>query len=151
MEAKKYLKQLVFLGAIILISNPSYGLCVKSKTANLRNGPGTNFEISWQTFQNMPLKEISRKGSWVKVRDFENDTHWIHKSLVTKNFKCAVVKQKTANLRTGPGSSFQQDKIFPNAEQYTTFKFVKTKGKWAKVKNSFDDPYWVFRKLVWIN
>ena len=134
-----------------MLTNPSYGLCVKAKKANLRSGPGTQFEISWQTFQYMPLREISRKGSWIRVKDFENDAHWIHKSVVTKDYKCAVIKKKIANLRTGPGTKYSQASDIPKVEQYATFKFVKLNGQWAKIKDTYDDPYWVYRKLVWIN
>lgn len=99
----------------------------------------------------MPLQELKRKGSWIRVKDFEGDIHWVFKKIVTKKFKCAVVKAKKANLRTGPGTKFPMAEDLPSVDQYTVFKLAKTKGKWAQVTDSFGDSYWVFRKLIWVN
>lgn len=32
--------------------------CIKVSEANLRQGPGTNFEKSWEVFKYMPLQKI---------------------------------------------------------------------------------------------
>lgn len=145
------LKQLLIFSVLFLLTDTTYGLCVKTEKANLRKGPGTSYEVSWLTFKYMPLVKIAQKGKWFKVRDFENDTHWVHKSVVTDKFKCAVVKQKVANLRTGPGTKFKPAADTPKAERTMTYKYVKSKGRWAKIKDHWDDPYWVYRNLVWIN
>lgn len=99
----------------------------------------------------MPLVKLSRKGSWIKVKDFEGDVHWVFKTLVTSKHKCAVVKVDKANLRTGPGTGYSQASDLPSAEKYMVFKLSKIKGQWAKITDTFGDSYWIYRKLVWIN
>ena len=136
---------------VLIFSLQANALCVDVKKANLRAGPSTKKQITWEVFRYRPLRKVKKQGSWYKVRDFENDEHWVHKKLVTTKFKCAVVKVKKANLRTGPGSKFKKPSDLPSVDKYTVFKLVKTQGSWAKVKDSFGDSYWVFRKLVWIN
>ena len=126
-------------------------LCINAKKANLRSGPSTKKQISWEVFKYMPLVEVKRKGKWIRVKDFEGDYHWVFKSLVTKKFQCAVVKVDKANLRTGPGTKHGLAKDLPSVDKYTVFKLNKIKGKWAKVTDSFGDSYWVFRKLIWVN
>ena len=108
-------------------------------------------QVTWKVFKFMPLQKVSRKGSWYKVKDFEGDTHWVFKTLVTSQFKCAVIKTDKANLRTGPGTKYKQATDLPSAEKYMVFKLSKIQGKWARITDSFGDSYWVYRKLVWIN
>ncbi len=126
-------------------------LCINVKKANLRSGPGTKNPISWEVFQYMPLQKQKKKGSWIKVKDFEGDQHWVYKKLVTSRYMCGVVKVKKANLRTGPGTRYKLASDLPSVEKYTVFKVAKIKGEWAKVTDSFGDSYWIFRKLLWIN
>ncbi len=137
---------------VLLISGfKAQALCVNVKKANLRAGPSTKRQITWEVFKYMPLRKIQQKGSWIKVRDFENDEHWVFKSLVTSKYKCAVVKTKKANLRTGPGANFKKPDDLPSVDKYTVFRLIRIKGGWAKVEDSYGDAYWIFRKLVWIN
>ncbi len=142
---------LVTFVLVLLFSFQAHSLCVKVKKANLRAGPSTKNQITWEVFRYMPLRKLKSKGSWIKVRDFESDDHWVYKKLVTSKYKCVVVKVKKANLRTGPGAKHKKPDDLPSVDKYTVFKLVKIKGKWAKVKDSFGDSYWIFRKLVWIN
>ena len=141
---------LIFVIAVFLTGHAE-GLCVNVKKANLRSGPSTKKQITWEVFKFMPLVKLKRKGSWYQVKDFEGDAHWVHKSLVTSKYKCAVVKVDKANLRTGPSSKFRQPSDLPSVKKYTVFKLIKIKGSWAQVKDSFGDSHWVFRKLIWIN
>ena len=129
----------------------SHGLCIKVKKANLRAGPSTNKQITWEVFKYMPLIKVKKQGNWIKVKDFEGDYHWVYHTLVTDKFKCAVVKVKKANLRTGPGTKHKKAQDLPSVDKYTVFKLGRIKGKWAKVIDSFNDSYWVYRSLVWIN
>jgi SH3-like domain-containing protein len=137
--------------SLFLFASPALALCVKAKKANLRAGPSTKNQITWEVFKYMPLRQLTKQGKWIKVRDFESDEHWVYQSLVTSDFKCAVVKVKKANLRTGPGANFKKPDDLPSVDKYTVFRLERIKGSWAKVKDSFGDSYWVFRKLVWIN
>lgn len=141
-----------FVSLIIIgLSLPAFALCVSVKKANLRSGPSTNKQVTWEVFKYMPLRKIKKQGSWYQVKDFEGDTHWAHKKIVTSKFKCAVVKAKKANLRTGPGTKFKKPTDLPSVDRFTVFKLEQIKGKWAKVKDSFGDSYWVARSLIWIN
>lgn len=126
-------------------------LCVKVKKANLRSGPGTKNQVTWEVFRYMPLRKLSKKGKWYKVKDFEGDEHWVFNKIVTSQFQCAVVKVKKANLRTGPGTKYKLASDLPNVEKYTVFKVLKIKGTWAQVEDSFGDSYWAARKLLWIH
>lgn len=138
----------VFL-LILLTTNSAYGLCVKAPKANLRSGPGTNYEKTWHVFKYFPFKKIGKKGNWYKVKDVDGDMHWIYRKLVTGNFDCAVVKTNVANVRSGPGTNFDT-RYFSPAVKYDSFRVLKRQGKWVKVIDEFGDKGWIYRKLLWI-
>lgn len=136
--------------ATFLASTLAQALCVKSSRANLRSGPSTKNQITWEVYKYMPFIQLKKQGDWVRVKDFEGDIHWIYRKLVTSDFQCAVVKVDKANLRTGPGTNYKKPSDLPVAEKYMTFKYLTKKGNWAQVLDSYNDKYWVFRKLIWV-
>lgn len=142
---------LVICTAFIMAAmhNHALALCVNVPEANLRTGPGTKYEKSWEVFKYMPFQKLTRKGNWYKVRDVDGDIHWIYKKLVTGSFKCAVVKKGKANIRSGPGTQFSKKYLSP-AMKYDAFKILKTQKSWAKIVDEFGDTGWIYRKLVWI-
>jgi SH3-like domain-containing protein len=124
-------------------------LCVKVEKANLRQGPGTRFEKSWQVYEYMPLKKIGRRGDWYKVADVDGDTHWVHRKLVTDSMHCAVVKVDSANVRSGPGTGYAKSPLSP-VGRYYSFKVIGRKGAWVKVRDELFAQGWMARKLLWV-
>ena len=123
--------------------------CVKVPEANLRKGPGTNHEKSWEVFKYMPFEKIGQKGDWYRVRDLDGDKHWIHSKLVTNKTRCAVVKSKAANVRTGPGTKYETVFATP-VDKYYCFKVIETRGDWVKVEDEVRNEGWVYKPLLWI-
>jgi SH3-like domain-containing protein len=145
---KSFILTLV-ISAVILLSNVSYAMCVNVAEANLRRGPGTKYEKSWEVFKYMPFNKVSKKGNWYKVKDVDGDVHWVYTKLVTEKFKCAVVKVNKANIRSGPGTKNSIVALSP-ALKYDSFKVIKTKDSWVKVVDEFGDTGWIFKKLLWL-
>ena len=59
-------------------------LYVDSELVNLRDGPGTNFEILSQVERGDELAEVERRGSWINVTATESGaTGWIFGRLVS--------------------------------------------------------------------
>jgi uncharacterized protein YgiM (DUF1202 family) len=86
-----------------IVHNHALALCVNVPEANLRKGPGTQHEKTWEVFKYMPFKRLSTKGEWYKVQDVDkyesfkviqrkglwvkvldefNDTGWIFRKLL---------------------------------------------------------------------
>jgi SH3-like domain-containing protein len=140
----------IILGMILVISQThAHALCVKVTDANLRSGPGTKHEKTWEVFKYMPFKRLLRRGDWYKVQDVDGDYHWIYRKLVTDAFDCAVVKREKANMRTGPGTQYRITTDSPMLK-YDSFRVLKRSGKWVQVLDEFGDKGWIFRKLLWI-
>ncbi len=135
--------------ALLAMSGTASALCIKVPEANLRQGPGTQYEKSWEIYQYMPLKKIGQQGNWYQVEDVDGDTHWVFRNLVTDKMRCAVVKVGTANVRTGPGTGHAKSPFSP-VEKYYSFKVIDTQGAWVKVADEVFDEGWVAQKLLWI-
>ena len=127
----------------------AYALCVTVPEANLRQGPDTHYEISWQVPRYMPFKQIGKQGKWYQVEDVDGDTHWIYSPLVSRSMRCAVVKVDSANVRTGPGTQHDKSEFSP-VEKYYTFQVIGPKGAWVNVQDEYFDNAWVAKPLLWI-
>jgi SH3-like domain-containing protein len=145
---KAFLSSLILV-SLFLMGGHAAALCVKVPEANLRGGPGTKYEKTWQVFKYMPLRRLAKKGAWYKVKDVDGDLHWIYGRLVTGSFRCAVVKVDEANIRTGPGTKYAKTAMSP-ALRYYSYRVMKMKGDWVNVKDEYGNTAWIFRKLLWI-
>ncbi len=120
-------------------------LCVRAREANVRSGPGTEFEILWGAGRYYPFKVLEKRGGWVKVKDFEGDIGWVYSKLLFRA-PCVVVYVKRANVRAAPS---KKARILFCAPKGTAFKVLKRKGKWLYVEYADGDRGWIFGSLVW--
>nr|NJM04183.1 SH3 domain-containing protein [Desulfobacula sp.] len=120
-------------------------LSVISSIANMRSGPGTEDAVLWQVEQYHPVIVVEKKGNWYKVKDYENDTAWLHNSLLGKVDSVVTVKDKS-NVRSKPDAKssikFTVDKGVP-------FKVLEKKGPWIKIQHADGDIGWIHNTLVW--
>lgn len=145
---EKTIAPIALLCAALLIPGTASALCVGVPEANLRQGPGTDHEKSWEVFKYMPLKALEQQGKWTKVEDVDGDIHWIYSRLATSGMRCAVVKVDKANVRTGPGTHFAKSPLSP-VDKYYSFKILDTKGAWVKVQDEVFNDGWVAKSLLW--
>lgn len=148
---KKIIYILLFFVISVLWATPAYTLCVKINKANLRTGPGTSYEKAWEVYKYMPFLKVgaSISGDWFAVKDVDGDINWIHKKLITTSFQCAVVKKASVNVRKGPGTNYSISSLSP-AAQYSSFRILKKKGAWVRVKDEWDHIGWIHTDYLWI-
>ena len=135
----------------VLLAAPALGLAaqrvsVSVESANVRTGPGTEHEIVWKGVEKYyPLMILDQAGSWYYVKDFESDTGWIYKKLVTKTSTVITTKER-CNVRKGPGAkkplAFVVDSGVP-------FRVLSRKGNWIEVQHADGDKGWIHKSLVW--
>ncbi|WP_066271842.1 SH3 domain-containing protein [Hydrogenophaga palleronii] len=118
---------------------------VSGSTLNMRDGPGTNAAVLWELKRGYPLQITERRGSWVKVRDFEGDTGWVARSL-TGNAPHHVVKSKVANIRSGPGT---QHRVVGKAEYGDLLRTREKRADWVRVEREGGVGGWISRQLLW--
>jgi SH3-like domain-containing protein len=112
---------------------------------NMRSGPGTGHEVVWLLSRGYPLQVLGRKGEWLRVRDFENDQGWIHRSLAgrTPHF---VVKTKVVNIRSAPDTG---SRIVGRAEYGDVLRTLARRGDWARIRHENGTVGWAARRLLW--
>lgn len=120
---------------------------VKGKTARVRSGPGTNYNILWESIRYTPFEYLAKYGKWYAVRDFEGDVGWVHEQVIGKG-KGAMVTTKRANIRKGPGA--KKELVFEVTRGYV-FKVLDQKKGWYKVQDADGLKGWVHEKLVWVS
>lgn len=136
------------IGLLVLASGAATAqnmVSVKGSTLNMREGPGTHTPVLWELKKGYPLQITQRKGSWLKVRDFENDTGWVARSL-TGNTPHHIVKSKIANIRSGPG---KQHRIVGKASYGDLVRTREKRADWVRVEREGGVGGWIAKRLLW--
>ena len=112
---------------------------------NMRAGASTGHAALWTVIRGYPLVVTGRKGRWLKVRDFENDTGWVYRPFVG-NKPHHVVRARVANIRSAPSAS---SRIVGRAERGEVLRTLERRNSWVKVQQEGGLKGWVARRLVW--
>lgn len=146
----KTIFSLLFLSIFILTPAFAKMKSINGEKVQLRSGPGTKYTAKWEYGNGFPLKVLTKKGRWVKVKDFENDTGWIFgKYLTAKPHMIVKVnkgKKQRINIRSGPGTNY---KSVGQAYYGVVFETLGQKKGWAKVRHESGLIGWVKRSLLW--
>ncbi len=114
-------------------------------TANIRSGPGTQYDLLWKVERYHPLNVIKTSGDWYQFQDFEGDKGWIQKSIV-RDYPSVIVIKNKCNVRSGPGEDFG---IAFTAEKGVPFKELERKGDWIQIQHADGEKGWINKSLVW--
>ncbi len=119
--------------------------CITANIANVRSGPGTQYETLWQAEAYYPILIEEKKDSWMRFKDFEGDVGWIHNSLVGDTPSVITVKSN-CNVRSGPGPVHP---VVFTVERGVPFKVLSHQGDWLEVAHGDGDRGWIYKPLVW--
>jgi SH3-like domain-containing protein len=147
-------RHLLVLGFFFFISAAGFlqaeMLSIAGDKVNLRSGPGKKYSVKWEYGSGFPIEVIERKNNWVKISDFEKDTGWVHKSLLTSEPHMIVKANKNTdnrvNIRNGPGSEY---KIVGKAYYGVVFKTIEHQVKWIKVRHESGLSGWISSGFLW--
>lgn len=135
---------LVFLLVFVTAAHAEMVSVSKAKAA-MRSGPGVKYPTKWELGVGYPLEVVSRKGNWLQVNDFDSDTGWIYKKLVTKTPYMIVKNEKTI-IRKGPGDD---QRIVGNATRGVVLRTLKHKNGWVQVRHESGLTGWIMRETLW--
>jgi SH3-like domain-containing protein len=99
-----------------------------------------------ELFEGYPLKVIETQGEWLKIVDFENDSGWIHQSLVTDNNTEIVNGNKSVNMRAEPSTN---SPIIATVDRGVVMTRLDSQGKWLKLKHATGLVGWIYKPLLW--
>lgn len=139
---------------IMQIGQPQEGvatmLTVRGEKVNLRSGPGTAYSVKWIYKAGFPVKVLKEKGDWLQVVDFEQDSGWIHRSLLTRVPQVIVTAHRSSdskiNIRSGPGPEFD---VIAKAYYGVVFESLGKSGDWVNVRHEDGIDGWVQKDLLW--
>jgi SH3-like domain-containing protein len=120
-------------------------LAISVNTANVRSGPGTNFQALWRMEKYTPIKVVSRQGKWIFFEDFEGTQGWMRDDLVDNTPTVITIRGK-GNIRSSPGTNHE---IIFQAESGVPFKVIQRRGEWLNIKHADGDTGWIHSSLVW--
>ena len=152
--------RLIFIILIFLISDvskassigsdtgltlPRY-VSLKSNESNLRVGPSKNYPILIKYIvNNLPLKITDEYQDWRKVIDIDNNTGWIHKSLI-KSERNGIIF--SGNLEKIYIYNIDNGLVIGEIDVGTIIHLSKCKIDWCLIsKNKYKG--WIRKKNLW--
>jgi len=135
-----------FLSKSISIENIKF-LSLKNNEANLRLGPSFEYPIKL-TYKKkyLPVMIMDKSENWRKIKDFENNSGWIHVSQLSKR-DTAINKKNNSILFKKPTI---YSKPIARLESGRLVLINKCNLKWCKI-TSGDFKGWIDKSSLWGN
>ncbi len=122
-------------------------LSLKKNEVNLRQGPSLEYPIKLiYKKKYLPVIILDKSGPFRKIRDFENNTGWIHVALLTKK-KSALNKKNNSILFKKPTI---YSKPIARLETGRLVLINKCNLKWCKI-TSGNFNGWIDKSSLWGN
>jgi len=148
---KNYLIYLVLFYFILFYSPKSFAneslnfLSLKNDEVNLRLGPSFEYPIKFiYKKKYLPVKILDESETWKKIKDFENNSGWIHVSQLSKK-KTAICTKNNSTLYKKP-TIFS--KPIAKLEIGRLVLIKKCKTKWCKI-TSGGFSGWIDKNSLW--
>ena len=120
-------------------------LSLKNNEVNLRHGPSFEYPIKLiYKKKYLPVMVLDKSETWRKIRDFENNSGWIHISQLSKkksaiNIKNNSVLYKKTTIYSKPIAKLEIGRLI---------LIKKCKVKWCKI-TSGGYSGWIFKNSLW--
>ena len=140
-------KFLFLCSTFILISNITYSevRSLKNTKVNVRLGPSKNYPIKFVYEQKyLPVVIIDEHYNWRKVKDYDNDTGWIHISQLSKIITTVTTKDNQVVYSSPSIYSKPKAKL----EIYQVLTIKKCNLKWCEIKNAKING-WIKKEYLW--
>ena len=120
-------------------------LSLKNNEVNLRQGPSFEYPIKFiYKKKYLPVEILDESETWKKIKDFENNSGWIHTSQLSKK-KTALNIEENSLLFKKPTV---YSKPLAKLEVGRLVLIKKCKEKWCKI-TSGKFSGWIFKKSLW--
>ena len=120
-------------------------LSLKNNEVNLRQGPSFEYPIKFiYKKKYLPVEILDKSETWRKIKDFENNSGWIHASQLSKK-KSAICKKNNSVLYKKP-TIFS--KPIAKLEIGRLVLIKKCKVKWCKITTG-GFKGWIFKSSLW--
>ena len=150
-NSKHYLIILVLFFSILFFLPRSFAnesvnfLSLKNNEVYVRVGPSKEYPIKFiYKKKYLPLEVLDKSETWRKIKDFENNSGWIHISQLSKkksaiNIKNNSVLYKKPTIFSKPIAKLETGRLM---------LIKKCKVKWCKI-TSGDYGGWILKNTLW--
>jgi len=135
----------LFLISKIYANEDNFFLSLKNQEVNLRQGPSFEYPIKF-TYKKkyLPIIIIDKSESWRKIKDFENNSGWIHISQLSKkksaiNIKNNSILYKKSTIYSKPIARLATGRLV---------LIKKCKIEWCKI-TSGKYSGWIEKNYLW--
>jgi len=128
-----------------LASEATNFLSLKNNEVNLRQGPSFEYPVKFiYKKKYLPVEILDKFETWRKIKDFQNNSGWIHISQLSKK-KSAINFKKNSFLYKKP-TIFSEP--IAKLETGRLVLIKKCKVKWCKITS---DKYvgWIEKNYLW--
>ena len=150
-ETKHYYAFLVLFFTILFIISRSFAnenvnfLTLKNDEVNLRQGPSFEYPIKLiYKKKYLPVIILDKSGPWRNIKDFENNTGWIHIVLLSK--KKSAINIKNNSIIYKKPTIYSKPIVKLEVGRLVLIKKCKT--KWCKI-TSGGYSGWIFKDSLW--
>ena len=136
---------LIFFADSSFSNEKEFFLSLKKNEVNLRQGPSLEYPIKLiYKKKYLPVIILDKSGPFRKIKDFENNTGWIHIALLSKK-KSAINMKNNSILFKKPTI---YSKPLARLESGRLLIINKCNLKWCKI-TSGDFNGWIDKKYLW--
>ena len=120
-------------------------LSLKNTEVNLRLGPSFEYPVKLTYNKKyLPIIIFDKSGAWRKIKDFENNSGWIHISQLSKrktaiNYKNNSILFKKPTIYSKPIARLESGRLV---------LIKKCKAKWCKI-SSGGFSGWIYKNSLW--
>ena len=120
-------------------------LTLKNNEVNVRAGPSKEYPIKFVYKKKyLPLEILDKSEHWRKIKDFENNSGWIHISQLSKK-KAAIVIEDELIMFSNPTVYSNPIALLKKGR---LVKIKKCNDKWCKAISE-DFKGWLKKKSLW--
>ena len=148
---KHYLIILVLFFSILFFISRSFAsesvnfLSLKNNEVYVRVGPSKEYPIKFiYKKKYLPLEVLDKSETWRKIKDFENNSGWIHISQLS-NKKSGINTQDNTIIYKSP-TIYSKPLVKLKFGRLVLVK--KCKKKWCKVTTG-NYTGWIFKEFLW--
>ena len=141
---------ILFFLSLLFFSNANANenkkiLTLKKNEVNLRQGPSFEYPIKLiYKKKYLPVMILDKSGPWRNIKDFENNTGWIHVVLLSK--KKSAINIKNNSIIYKKPTIYSKPIVKLEAGRLVLIK--KCKIKWCKI-TSGGYIGWIFKDSLW--
>jgi len=138
---------ILFSFSKILANENNKFLSLKNSKVNLRQGPSRKYPVKLTYVKkNLPVIILDKSDTWRKIKDFENNSGWIHISQLSKkksaiNINNNSIMYKKSTFYSKPIAKLQAGRLV---------LIKKCEVKWCKITSGKFNG-WINKNYLWGN